>query len=74
MADKVKVPFPDGEVRITYGDSGETRTWRVQDGLVSPANLAERDALLRNVSGAKPAPAESTTPTGAKPAPAPKEK
>lgn len=54
MADKIKVPQRTGEVTITR--AGESRTWRVQDGLLSPANQEEHDLLLARVPGAKPAP------------------
>ena len=54
---KVRVPQQDGEVRVAVGGD-DARTWKVQDGLVSPSNSAERDLLLRYVDGAKPAPAD----------------
>lgn len=58
MADKVKVPQRDGEVTIQVA-GGDPRTWRVQNGLVSPANEDERDLLLATIDGAKPAPADT---------------
>lgn len=57
MADQVSVPQKDGEITITVGgDQATARTWRVKDGRVTPANEAERQLLLDNVDGAKPAP------------------
>lgn len=55
MADKIKVPQRSGEVTVTVA-GGEPRTWRVQNGLVSPANQDEHDLLLAVIDGAKPAP------------------
>lgn len=55
MADKVKVPQKDGEVTIAVAGD-EPRTWRVTNGLVSPANQGEHDLLLAHIDGAKPAP------------------
>ncbi len=50
-ARKVRVPQADGEIVFTTGDGA--RTFIVADHLVSPANNAERDELLRLVDGAR---------------------
>ena len=51
---KVRVPASAGD-EITFTTFGESRTFKVNDGMVSPANANERALLLLLVDGAKPA-------------------
>ena len=53
MSHRVKVDQQDGEITMTGEGFDEPRTWRVQDGYVSAANLFEVDRLLAHVDGAK---------------------
>lgn len=50
---KVRVPQQDGEITVSYGNTQDARTYRVQDGLVTPRNAHERAELLSFVPGAK---------------------
>lgn len=50
---KVRVPQADGEIRFSGGTEDDTRTFQVDNHLVSPRTKDEQGDLLRLVEGAR---------------------
>lgn len=50
---KVRVPQADGTVTFSGGTPDDSRTFQVDDHLVSPRTNDEQDDLLRLVEGAR---------------------
>lgn len=51
MAVKVKVPFPDGPLKLTDWD-GTEHDYTVTDGIVSAKDKAEAQSLVNQIAGA----------------------